>query len=107
MKDFYDIYYLAQTFDFEGQKLQDAFTKTLNTRGTFLDPDRLDRIFRLMDDNTIQIRWRHFLKVMQGSTIPLSEIMRELEVFLRPICEAIISGTMLIKGWKVELQKWM
>ncbi len=30
MKDFYDIYYLSRTFDFEGAKLQDALFKTFS-----------------------------------------------------------------------------
>ena len=106
MKDFYDIYYLAQTFDFEGQKLQRAFTETLHNRGTLFEPGSLDRILQLVDDTAIQVRWRHFQKVMQGNTIPLSEIMQVLEVFLRPICEAVISGIAFTKGWKVESQKW-
>ena len=29
MKDFYDIYYLAMTFDFDGRKLQEAIYETL------------------------------------------------------------------------------
>ena len=34
MKDFYDIYYLAQTFDFDGQKLTCAMKETLRNRKT-------------------------------------------------------------------------
>ncbi|MBE6968569.1 MAG: nucleotidyl transferase AbiEii/AbiGii toxin family protein, partial [Ruminococcaceae bacterium] len=34
MKDFYDIYYLSQTFDFDGLKLQTAIQETLQNRGT-------------------------------------------------------------------------
>ena len=34
MKDFYDIYYLSRTFDFEGAKLQSAIFHTLQRRGT-------------------------------------------------------------------------
>ena len=33
MKDFYDIYYLSRTFDFEGEKLQAAIFETLQRRG--------------------------------------------------------------------------
>ena len=33
MKDFYDIYYIATTFDFEGRKLQEALYETLSNRG--------------------------------------------------------------------------
>lgn len=33
MKDFYDIYYIATTFDFEGRKLREAIYETLTNRG--------------------------------------------------------------------------
>jgi hypothetical protein len=42
MKDFYDIYYLARTFNFEGIMLQSAIFKTLQRRGTpYEDEDRV------------------------------------------------------------------
>lgn len=34
MKDFYDIYYLSKTFNFDGAKLQTAIFETLQCRGT-------------------------------------------------------------------------
>ena len=33
MKDFYDIYYLATSFDFEGRKVQEAIFETFSNRG--------------------------------------------------------------------------
>lgn len=39
MKDFYDIYYLSRTFDFEGTRLQAAIFETLQRRGTTYDRD--------------------------------------------------------------------
>ena len=106
MKDFYDIFYLAHTFNFKGKKIQEALTKTLNNRGTLLETGSLDRILRLTDDAAIQVRWRNFQKTMQIKEITLSEIMQTLTVFLRPICEAIISNSALNKNWKAELLRW-
>lgn len=34
MEDFYDIYYLARTFDFDGARLQTAIARTLTRCGT-------------------------------------------------------------------------
>ena len=36
MKDFYDIYYLSRTFDFDGAKLQSAIYETLQRENGFL-----------------------------------------------------------------------
>ena len=44
MKDFYDIYYLSQTFDFDGLKLQTAIAETLQNRGTDYNADSFKRI---------------------------------------------------------------
>lgn len=41
MKDFYDIYYLAMTFDFDGRKLQEAIYETLTNRGTPYEKDSI------------------------------------------------------------------
>jgi len=43
MKDFYDIYYLALTFDFEGEKLSSAISETLKNRKTNINPDSFAR----------------------------------------------------------------
>ena len=49
MKDFYDIYYLARTFDFDGAKLQTAISRTLERRGTPYNRDSFKRILTLAE----------------------------------------------------------
>jgi len=107
MKDFYDIFYIAQTFDFEGKRLKDALFKTLNNRGTYLEMDSLDKIIKLADDTTIQVRWRHFQKVIPGSMLALSDVMKTLEAFLRPVCEAVLLETALTNFWRAKSQEWI
>jgi hypothetical protein len=106
MKDFYDIFYLAQTFDFQGQRLQNAFFETLRNRGTPLNKDSLDRIIQLTDDVTIQVRWKHFQKIIPENIFSLSDILQTLNIFLRPVCEAVIFGTVLTNEWKAKSQEW-
>ena len=53
MKDFYDIYYLSRTFDFDGAKLQAAIFETLQRRGTPYDRDSFKRVVALADDEDI------------------------------------------------------
>lgn len=54
MKDFYDIYYLAISFDFEGEKLQEAIYETLTNQGTHYEKDSIEVINRLIKDPEIQ-----------------------------------------------------
>lgn len=61
MKDFYDIYYLAVTYDFDGRKLQDSISKTLINRKTPYEKDSVIAVRRLLDDEDIQQRWQNFL----------------------------------------------
>lgn len=53
MKDFYDLYYLATTFDFDGRKLQEAIFNTLSYRGTVHEKDSVHAIGRLVLNGTI------------------------------------------------------
>jgi predicted nucleotidyltransferase component of viral defense system len=106
MKDFYDIFYLAHTFDFEGQRLQNAFSETLRNRRTPLNKDSLDRIVQLVDDAAIQVRWKHFQKIMSKNILFLSDVMQTLDIFLQPVCEAVILGTALTNNWNAKSQEW-
>jgi predicted nucleotidyltransferase component of viral defense system len=62
MKDFFDIYYLASTFDFDGRKLQEAIYETLTNRGTPYEKDSVIILSRLADDSNIIKRWSNFCK---------------------------------------------
>jgi len=66
MKDFFDIYYLARTFDFDGSRLGEAMKETLRNRGTEYDRESFDRIRRLVDNHDIQMRWRHFQRTIRA-----------------------------------------
>lgn len=54
MKDFYDIYYLSKTFDFEGAQLQEAIFETLQRRGTPYERGSFMRVVALADDEDMQ-----------------------------------------------------
>ena len=54
MKDFYDIYYMARTFDFDGAKLQKAIFESLQRSGTPYDKDSFKRIVALAEDIVMQ-----------------------------------------------------
>lgn len=60
MKDFYDIYYLVRTFDFDGARLQTTITRILEQRDTPYDRDSFKSIITLDDDADMQKRWRFF-----------------------------------------------
>lgn len=99
MKDFYDIYYLSRTFDFEGTRLQAAIFETLQRRGTTYDRDSFKRIVALAEDEDILKRWKYFLKNVKDDTLELSVVMNKIQIFLEPVFDAIINETEWQKEW--------
>lgn len=88
MKDFYDIYYLSRTFDFDGAKLQTAIFETLQQRGTSYDKDSFKRIAVLAEDEDMQKRWKNFLKNIRDYTLAFSVVIQAIQTFLEPVFDA-------------------
>ena len=106
MKDFYDIYYLSRTFDFEGAKLQAAIFGTLQHRGTPYDKDSFKRIVALSEDEDMQKRWKYFLKTIKDDTLAFSVVIQTIQTFLEPIFDAIVNEDEWQYNWKVCQNVW-
>ena len=106
MKDFYDIYYLSRTFDFEGAKLQAAVFETLQRRGTPYDRDSFKRVVALADDEDMQKRWKFFLKTIKDNTLEFSFVIAEIQTFLEPVLDAIVNEKEWQNIWKSNARKW-
>lgn len=106
MKDFYDIYYLANTFDFDGIKLQEAVWQTLQHRGTPYEEGSFVRILSLSEDEGMLVKWKYFLKTIKASNPSFREVMWQLKTFLEPIFTAIINENEWIKTWDCNISVW-
>ena len=106
MKDFYDIYYLSQTFDFDGLKLQTAIAETLQNRGTNYNADSFKRITELVDDENMLIRWRLFLRSLNNPDIPFSQVMDGIAAFIEPVWDAFLKEEEFQKQWSAEKIIW-
>lgn len=106
MKDFYDIYYLSQKFDFDGLKLQTAIVETLQNRGAAYEKDSFDRVLALADDTDMQIKWRYFLKTLGNSEMEFSTVIDGIKVFLLPVWDAILNDSELQKMWIATNIQW-
>lgn len=107
MKDFYDIYYLARTFDFDGAKLQTAISRTLERRGTPYDRDSFKRVVALADDEDMQKRWKYFLKTIKDDTLEFSVVIERIQEFLAPVFDAILNEDELQQKWQSQTDKWL
>lgn len=106
MKDFYDIYYLSKTFDFDGARLQMAIARTLERRNTPYDRDSFKRIILLADDMDMQKRWRYFLKSMKDDSLEFLMVIEKIKVFLEPIYYTMINNSIYEKKWNAKEWEW-
>lgn len=106
MKDFYDIYYLASTFDFDGLKLQTAIYETLSCRGTNYELNSFDRLMDLSTDSEMIKKWKAFLKVINDETLEFKLVMDFIRIFLKPVFQAIVQEEELLLKWDCGQYEW-
>jgi predicted nucleotidyltransferase component of viral defense system len=106
MKDFYDIYYLASTSDFEGRKVQEAIFETLQNRGTPYEKDTLIKVAHLSEDKDIMKRWNIFCRKTLGIDLSFTEVMELLLKFLIPPYIAIITESESLLEWRADVKEY-
>lgn len=107
MKDFYDIYYLSQTFDFDGQALQAAIQETLQNRGTTYNADSFRRITELVNDEGMQSKWHYFLRTLNDPDIPFAQVLDGITAFIKPIWDAVVNNDSVTKMWNACEKRWV
>jgi nucleotidyltransferase AbiEii toxin of type IV toxin-antitoxin system len=87
MKDFYDVYRLSETQDFDGETLAAAIRATFDRRGTVLPSDvPLAFVAAFRTDADKQAQWRAFLRRGRLDKAPgsLGAVTERLTAFLLP-----------------------
>lgn len=107
MKDFYDIYYLSQTFDFDGQSLQAAIKETLRNRGTAYNADSFRRITELVNDEGMQSKWHYFLRTLNDPDIPFAQVLEGITAFLGPVYISLTNEKKQKKKWNSSTRQWV
>ena len=108
MKDFFDIWLLSRSFDFEGPSLSDAIEKTFKRRGTVLpkgEPAALTTEFSSNPQKRAQ--WAGFIRRMKLRDVPaLAEIVGELRAFLLPPMQAQVAREHFRFKWTASGRQW-
>lgn len=107
MKDFYDIYYLVSSFDFDGRQVQEAIMKTLQNRGTFHEKDTLKQIENLVNNKDILIRWESFCKKTIHAKLEFKPVVELIIKFIQPLYEAILNEKEYFESWKAKYRKYI
>lgn len=105
-KDFYDIYILVATFDFDGNILRQAVKETFDHRNTgYSDIVAFEPDF--VEDAIRQSRWRAFIKKKKAMvTVEFGEAMELFRIFLKPIVEAVVMGENSELKWVCRSKCW-
>jgi predicted nucleotidyltransferase component of viral defense system len=105
MKDYYDIYFLANSYFFEARKLQEAVFETLKHRGTNFGADTLEKVREFQGDKDMIFKWKHFIKTL-GVDLPFSEVIETLYSFLYPIFHTIITEGEIFGAWNPQTNSY-
>jgi len=86
MKDFYDMWFMAQSMEFDFHSLREAILNTFNRRKTAL-PKETPIAFTEEFARQKQVQWAGFLRKSQLEDTPknMVEIIRQIKVFLDPV----------------------
>ena len=101
LKDFYDIYTLSKTFDFDGDILSEAIKETFHHRGTSFD--HIDAF----DDDFIspyrKEQWNRFIRQKNpGQLLELEMVIEKIKAFISPI----VNDDLNRKRWDHSIEGW-
>ena len=107
MKDYYDIYYLANKFDFDGATLTEALKKTFENRGHSFTVEQFDQVMGFADDAAMQKKWKAFVRKIDTKTDDYSTVLKTIKAFLTKPFAAAVGGKDFSEKWFAANSKWM
>ena len=105
MKDYYDIYYLANKFDFDGKTLTEAMRKTFANRNRTFTVEQFDQMLSFSDDDAMQKKWMAFCKKVNTES-DFDAVLETICTFLLHPYQAAVSGNDYAKKWATHKQLW-
>lgn len=102
MKDFFDIWMLAKTGDFQGMDISKAMEQTFNRRGTVLTANPVCFTEAFSTDTGKAVQWAAFLRRNKFTDAPDSfqDVVKAVAVFLQPVALAIVERQSLDFVWR-------
>ena len=107
MKDYYDIYYLANKFDFDGKVLTEALKKTFENRGHTFTIGQFEQVMSFADDSAMQKKWKAFVRKINTKTDDYSTVLKTIQNFLEQPFTAAVGGKTLTEKWSAANGEWM
>lgn len=106
MKDYYDIYYLANKFDFDGATLTEALRKTFANRGHVFTVEQFERVTEFGSDDAMQKKWKAFCRKINTKTDDYDAVLKTIREFLSEPYGAAVSDRDFGEKWSAYEGKW-
>lgn len=106
MKDYYDIYYLANKFDFDGATLTEALRKTFENRGHTFTAEQFELVTAFDSDEAMQKKWKAFVRKIDTKTDDYSVVLKTIKAFLTKAFTAAVKGKEFTEKWFAAENQW-
>ena len=106
MKDYYDIYYLAHKFDFEGLVLTEALKKTFINRGHVFDIEQFEQVMAFGDDESMQKKWKSFCRKIDTKTEDYGAVLQTIREFLQKPFISAVQDKEFDEHWNALMNTW-
>lgn len=106
MKDYYDIYYIANKFNFDGMVLTEALKKTFANREHSFTVERFEQVIRFADDDAMQKKWKAFVRKIDAKTDDYSTVLKTIKAFLAEPFIAATENTSFAAHWIASDNEW-
>ena len=107
MKDYYDIYYIANKFDFDGKILSEALGKTFANREHNFTIEQFEQVMSFDDDAAMQKKWKAFIRKIDTKTDDYSTVLKTINVFLTKPFIAAVKSNDFNKQWSAVNSQWI
>ena len=106
MKDYYDVYYLASKFDFEGAVLTEALRKTFENRGHAFTAEQFEQVMAFDEDEAMLKKWKAFCRKIDTKTDDYSAVLRTIKGFMTKPILAAVHTTCFDEQWNAATNTW-
>ena len=103
MKEYYDVYLLASTQNFEGRVLQEAIIETFDRHKTTIEKCPAMFSYQYQMDMNKDKTWQQNIN---QQTVPFNQVQKLVQQLLQPIYEQIIAEDEFFENWDYTLCEW-
>lgn len=107
MKDYYDIYYLANKFDFDGATLTKALKKTFENRGHAFTIEQFEQVMAFAENDAMQKKWKTFVRKIDTKTDDYGIVLKTIKTFLVKPFTAAVDSVDFAENWTAQNGEWI